>query len=406
MGKPFEPQKPFLSKVGTKWTIGLSLLGLATLGGTIFYGLQLINSQSSQSEPEEEITPVVEGVTALGRLEPQGEVIDISASTSVSGARIAELKVEEGDKVRENQIIAILDDRDRLLAAVEKAKKDVKVAQANLEIVKAGAQTGEINAQAATVRRLQAQLQGEITNQEATINRLEANLRLARKEYERYLSLARDGAISASDLDQRRLELDNARELLNEAIANQNLKIAPLEQQIREAQANLDRIKEIRPVDVQQAQAEVERAIAILKQAEEDLKLVYVRTPIRGQIIQVNARPGEVISSLGDGQNSGIVKLGQTEKMVAVAEVKESDISLVKLGQRAVVTSLNGSFPGEVRGSVAQVGLQIAKQDVLDTDPAADTDARVIEVDIRLDQEDSEKVANLTNAKVVIKILL
>ena len=406
MGKPSEPQKPLLSKLGTKWTIGLSLLGLATLGGTIFYGLQLTNSQSSQSELEEEITPVVDGVTALGRLEPQGEVIDISASTSVSGARIAELKVEEGDQVRENQIIAILDDRDRLLAAVEKAKKDVKVAQANLEIVKAGAQTGEINAQAATVRRLQAQLQGEITNQEATINRLEANLRLARKEYERYLSLARDGAISASELDQRRLELDNARERLNEAIANQNLKIAPLEQQIREAQANLDRIKEIRPVDVQQAQAEVERAIAILKQAEEDLKLVYVRTPNSGRIIQVNARPGEVISSLGEGQNSGIVKLGQTEQMVAVAEVKESDISLVELGQRATVTSLNGSFPGEIRGTVAQVGLQIAKQDVLDTDPAADTDARVIEVDIRLDKEDSEKVANLTNAKVVIKILL
>ena len=406
MGKPSEPQKPLLSKLGTKWTIGLSLLGLATLGGTIFYGLQLTNSQSSQSEPEEEITPVVDGVTALGRLKPQGEVIDISASTSVSGARIAELKVEEGDQVRENQIIAILDDRDRLLAAVEKAKKDVKVAQANLEIVKAGAQTGEINAQAATVRRLQAQLQGEITNQEATINRLEANLRLARKEYERYLSLARDGAISASELDQRRLELDNARERLNEAIANQNLKITPLEQQIREAQANLDRIKEIRPVDVQQAQAEVERAIAILKQAEEDLKLVYVRTPNSGRIIQVNARPGEVISSLGEGQNSGIVKLGQTEQMVAVAEVKESDISLVELGQRATVTSLNGSFPGEIRGTVAQVGLQIAKQDVLDTDPAADTDARVIEVDIRLDKEDSEKVANLTNAKVVIKILL
>ena len=406
MGKPSEPQKPLLSKLGTKWTIGLSLLGLATLGGTIFYGLQLTNSQSSQSELEEEITPVVDGVTALGRLEPQGEVIDISASTSVSGARIAELKVEEGDQVRENQIIAILDDRDRLLAAVEKAKKDVKVAQANLEIVKAGAQTGEINAQAATVRRLQAQLQGEITNQEATINRLEANLRLARKEYERYLSLARDGAISASELDQRRLELDNARERLNEAIANQNLKIAPLEQQIREAQANLDRIKEIRPVDVQQAQAEVERAIAILKQAEEDLKLVYVRTPNSGRIIQVNARPGEVISSLGEGQNSGIVKLGQTEQMVAVVEVKESDISLVELGQRATVTSLNGSFPGEIRGTVAQVGLQIAKQDVLDTDPAADTDARVIEVDIRLDKEDSEKVANLTNAKVVIKILL
>ncbi|NJN23143.1 MAG: hypothetical protein HC810_00345 [Acaryochloridaceae cyanobacterium RL_2_7] len=44
----------------------------------------------------------------------------------------------------------------------------------------------------------------------------------------------------------------------------------------------------------------------------------------------------------------------------------------------------------------------MGKNDVLSTDPAADTDARVIEVKIKL--RDSQKVANLTNLQVNVLI--
>jgi HlyD family secretion protein len=55
---------------------------------------------------------------------------------------------------------------------------------------------------------------------------------------------------------------------------------------------------------------------------------------------------------------------------------------------------------------VSHVGLQIGKKDVLDTDPAADTDARVVEVDILLSPEASRRVSGLTNAKVLVDIEL
>jgi HlyD family secretion protein len=55
---------------------------------------------------------------------------------------------------------------------------------------------------------------------------------------------------------------------------------------------------------------------------------------------------------------------------------------------------------------VDHIGLQIGKKDVLDTDPAADTDARVVEVKIRLDPEASQVVAGLTYLQVNVKILL
>jgi HlyD family secretion protein len=51
---------------------------------------------------------------------------------------------------------------------------------------------------------------------------------------------------------------------------------------------------------------------------------------------------------------------------------------------------------------VDRIGLKIAKNDVLGTDPAARTDVRVIEVKIRL--YDSSKVSKLTNLQVKVTI--
>jgi len=95
--------------------------------------------------------------------------------------------------------------------------------------------------------------------------------------------------------------------------------------------------------------------------------------------------------------------LGQTEQMYVVAEVYESDIGKVHLGQRATLTSDGNTILG-LHGTVNQIGLQVGKKDVLDNDPAADADARVVEVKIRLDSADSLRVASLTNMKMRVFI--
>ncbi|MEO1397193.1 MAG: HlyD family secretion protein, partial [Cyanobacteria bacterium J06634_5] len=46
----------------------------------------------------------------------------------------------------------------------------------------------------------------------------------------------------------------------------------------------------------------------------------------------------------------------------------------------------------------------IFKRDVLGTDPLADTDGRVVEVKIRLDPDDSQAIAGLTNIQVDVTI--
>jgi len=133
---------------------------------------------------------------------------------------------------------------------------------------------------------------------------------------------------------------------------------------------------------------------AQLKQAQAELEQAVVRSPITGQILKINAYPGERVGP------DGIAELGRTAEMYAVAEVYETDIGKVHTGQRAFVTSPALGEPAH--GTVEHIGLKIGKRDVLNTDPAADTDARVVEVHIRLD--DSARVAALTNLQVEVFI--
>lgn len=161
----------------------------------------------------------------------------------------------------------------------------------------------------------------------------------------------------------------------------------------------LNKLREVRPVDLAVAQAEVDYAIAQVTRIKSELEDYYVRVPIDGQILKINTLVGEQVDT-----SEGIVELGRTNQMYAIAEVYETDVGKVKVGQRASIISEHGGFTGEIQGTVDHISLQIKKQDVLESDPAAEKDARVVEVKVRLDPQDSAKVAALTNLQVRVKI--
>ena len=91
---------------------------------------------------------------------------------------------------------------------------------------------------------------------------------------------------------------------------------------------------------------------------------------------------------------------GEPAPNIVNPEVYETDVARVAIGQRATVTS--PALPEPLTGVVEWINLQIGKQDALGTDPAARKDARVVEVEIRLD--DSTKAAALTNLQVEAEI--
>jgi len=186
----------------------------------------------------------------------------------------------------------------------------------------------------------------ETALREAELARAAAQLRNAEAELARHLELHKGNVISDSKRDELQLALDVAR------------------------------------ADVRRAEAELERN--------------RVRSPIDGQVIAVHARDGERVNG------EGIVELGRTQEMYAIAEVYETDIGRVRLGQDASVRS--PALPRPLRGKVDRIGMKVGKLDALGTDPAARTDARVVEVEIRLADGESELAAALTHLQVEIEI--
>lgn len=386
--------KPLKKPLGRRILYGLVALTMSGGAAVFLYSLAQLRSNT---EPQVAPTtlpsqPAIIGVAALGRLEPQGEVIRLSAPTSAGTNRVTQLLIKQGDKVTKGQTVAIMETNDRSEAALNRAKVEVKVAKAQLARVKAGARSGDIQAQKEDISRLRAELEGQIATQRATIARIEAEVENAAVENRRYQGLYRAGAIAASEADTRRLRLETAQKQLQEAKETLNRTIETTKIQLEQAKATLDSVQEVRPVDVQVAQAELQSAMAAVKQAKADYELTAIRSPIDGQILDVNVRPGEVVG------NNGIADIGKTGQMYVVAEVYETDIKKVQIGQPAVITSQ--AFNGELQGKVSQIGLQVDRQDIFDVNPQADTDNKVIDVRIRLKPEDSQRVANLTNLQV------
>ncbi|WP_404790517.1 efflux RND transporter periplasmic adaptor subunit [Altericista sp. CCNU0014] len=412
-----------------------AIAGAIGLAGTGWYVSQREAAPAVRSTVDAPVQIQPRTVTALGRLEPRGTVIKLSAPTSNNGNRVERLLVKEGDRVKAGQIIAILDDRDRLQAAFDEAEAQVRLAQAKLVQVRAGAKSGEIDAQAAKSRQIQIELQndrasqadeisrvqaqwdGDRLSQEAAIRRLQAARNNARVEFERYRRLQAQGGISKSELDSKRLAFNTAQQQVEEAQAVLNRinltaqraldqaktkfqrTIASGQQQVQQTNATLDQIREVRSVDVQVAEVEVDRATAAAKQAKANLDRASVKAPQDGTIMKIHTYAGEVVAS-----TDGIVELGQNRNMDAVAEVYQSDFSKVKVGQKARITS--DSLPGELTGTVARTGWQIQRQNVINTDPSANIDSRVAEVHVALDAESSRKAAKFTNLQVQVAIEL
>ena len=145
---------------------------------------------------------------------------------------------------------------------------------------------------------------------------------------------------------------------------------------------------------MEESERDVEIWKAELLAAQQRLERAEVRAPVAGKVLLIHAREGERIGP------DGLLELGQTDIMYAVAEVYETDVSRVSPGQRARVSS--PSLPQELTGEVERLGFLIGKNDILDLDPVARRDARVVEVFVRLN--DPALVEELTNLQVTVII--
>jgi len=382
----------------------VSILGRCVTCTVIFTFCIACDSFQAKSNTRE--TPVVvedttKVVVALGKLIPEGDVIKISV-VNAQDSRVNKILVKEGDFVKANQVIAILQGQDKAEQQLRDAQANVAIKRSQLLKIRQGdVKQGEIAAQRATIAEFKARNHSEIKLKQAAIASAEAILRNAKVKYQRYVALEKEGAIQRSELDDALEGYDKAQAALAQNKADLENTTSTLQAQLAKETANLQRLQEVRPVDVQIALSGLQQAQIQVQQRKAELDDSQVRVPIAGQILRLNTRVGEQVNT-----QEGIAELGQTKQMYAIAEVYETDIAKVRLGQEATINSEYGGFAGEIKGKVAQMGLQIGKtrlnQD--QNNPTNDVNARVVEVKIRIDPAHSAKVAAFTGMQVRVKI--
>lgn len=383
--------------------------GYLTTGAVAYLILSLVTACSEFSQVDN--TSIIldfsanatakKSVIAVGRLKPQGEILQLSVANAPE-SRVKELLVKQGDRVSSQQLIAILQGLDKKQAELAQAKQQVVLYQAKLAKIKSGELQAAASAtQKARISDLETQLRTETSAREADITTAKTQLQQAESDYQRYQNLHQQGAETAQNLNNAQLALQAAQANLEQAQSRLDSTIATLKGQIIQEQGLLQQLMVVNPGDIQQAQAELDYVAAKVKHLEAELEDFYLRAPIAGQILQIHTHAGERINL-----NRGIVELAQTDQMYAIAQVPETDVGKIKQGQKATITSKNGGFSGKLNGVVEQIGLQAQPSNFSNTNAQKDRDIQVVEVKVRLNREDSAKVAKLINLQVKVKIAL
>ncbi|WP_205370647.1 efflux RND transporter periplasmic adaptor subunit [Thermoleptolyngbya sp. PKUAC-SCTB121] len=383
-------EKRKVGQRGWGWAIaaGVAALGLLGLGVA-----QIVASRRAAFEAEltEVPAPTRVEVVALGRLEPRGEVVRVGGPT---GERIQRLEVRQGDIVQTGTVLAYLESYDERRAQRDVAAAQLAEAEQRLRATTtfAQAQVREAQSQA---ERIQSPAQFELQAQQALVRELEADLAQKNQDLRRFEDLYAQGAISQQERDRQRSTARQSEEKLNNARANLVRLEADLQASLRSAQATVQAQEANLPLS--QVQVAVESARQNLNLAEAQLERTIIRAPQAGRILRILTLAGEAI-----GQDGSVLDMGDTSQMFVVAEVYETDVGLVRVGQPAMITSRNGAFDETLSGRVAEIGWQVFKNNVLDDDPAANADARVVEVKVQLD--DGRPVEALTNLQVDVRI--
>jgi HlyD family secretion protein len=130
---------------------------------------------------------------------------------------------------------------------------------------------------------------------------------------------------------------------------------------------------------------------------QERLDRTTIRAPQDGKILLIPVHRGELV-----GGQAPVLQMADTGRMAVIAEVYETDVRRVYEGQRAevIVRALGGQT---LYGNVVRVAGVVGRNQVLDVDPRAAVDRRVVDVKIELDEPGP--ASRLINHEVRVKLL-
>jgi HlyD family secretion protein len=244
---------------------------------------------------------LAKSVVATGKVTP---IVKVEVKSKASGI-VKKLYVEYGDIVKQGQLLAQLDKLE-IEAQVDQSRAALEAAEANLNSSQADYERAKVDAEGPDVP-------------------------MNKRAYERAQSMAKDGVVSASALDD----------------AQKNYDMSVNKQNVAKAQVTVLKAK------IAQAQAQVAQDRANLKQLEEQLSYTDIVSPMNGIVLSRDVEVGDAVSSiLVLGSSATLVMtIGDTSEVYVKGKVDESDIGKVYLGQPArikVESFKDKTFVGKV----------------------------------------------------------
>ena len=351
-------QLPLIGKVKnpSKWAISLLAAGVVVTGSTY-----LIVNRATPKLDIAALTVPVESQDVTLRITASGTVVPVQSvnlSPKASG-RLTQLRVEQGDRVEQGQIIARMDDAE--------LQAQLAQAQAQLAQARAGSRPEEIGQARARLAQAQAQLAQartgsrveEIAQAKAQVDAAAARVNLTSSRVQRNRVLAQQGAISQDSLDEILADDRSARANLQEAQrrlvqfqnGSRSEEISQRQGAVTEAQQALKLLENgTRLEEIAASLAAVEAAAAQVKAVQVQLNDTIIRAPFAGIVTQKYATEGAFVtpttsaSSTASATSTSIVAIARGLEILA--EVPEVDVSQIKQGQQVEIIA--DAYPDQV----------------------------------------------------------
>ena len=127
------------------------------------------------------------------------------------------------------------------------------------------------------------------------------------------------------------------------------------------------------------ARARLEAAQARANSAQTEIGRLTVRAPIAGEILAVNIRKGEYVSTMGGGNAQPFIEMGQTQPLYVRIDIDEEQAARVAMGADAIV-SPRGAAERRVKASFVRAEPLVVPKRSLTNSAQERVDVRVLQV--------------------------
>jgi membrane fusion protein (multidrug efflux system) len=300
---------------------------------------------------------------------------DITPIASKIYGNVAEVLVNDNERVKEGQLLVRIDPRDAQ-AAVDQARAKLTLAESQAraagvnvpwtaETTASGQSSADANLARAQAAYDQART-ADIAYARANVEKSRANADLARANLERMKPLAEKEEISKQQFDAVQAEARVAESTLQAdleklAQAQRNVEITRAMLEVAQANvgtahANLRQVN-VRKADEQGAIASVQQARAALDAAELQLSYTKILAPSDGVVTHKQVEPGQIVQP---GQ--GLMVIAPLEKVWVTANFKETQLAKMHPGQKAYVDvdTYGETFSGHVDSIAGATGARLS----------------------------------------------